>query len=378
MDLEVYNRGIRIKNRSPGGGLPGKKYTRGNVGDFSSASRGRLSWVYAQGDWVSMLTLTYQYFDGDGTTSKSHLDAFLHSLRRRGIKYLWVLEFQKRGTPHYHVWMDRQFKDLPSWEDNEDKDSWRPIIRNWLNITNQNSEKSIKFALHQKTYTHWKVIAGSNYAAKYAQKSNQKELPDGVASFGRWWGCSRDAVTCIEKISVDTVNDSEAKKTFVKFNRQVQKAIEHWTGRQIKYRNPYNGGSYVLREERKHAIIRIYDQYREKFQNLEMYDYDRYRKYSYFGRKNDESKTISKDNTMYNFEIDKMVPLYQKYEMRFIPTKEGSIYNIQTLMFRARERLDRSSKSNADWVLFFATCKKYLDRKYITTNCLQFFETAPY
>jgi hypothetical protein len=30
-------------------------------------------------------------------------DAFLQYLRRRNIKFIWVLEFQTRGASHYHV-----------------------------------------------------------------------------------------------------------------------------------------------------------------------------------------------------------------------------------------------------------------------------------
>jgi len=45
-------------------------------------------------------------FPTDGVTHKADLDAFIKRCKRKfsnEIEYLWKLEFQKRGAPHYHM-----------------------------------------------------------------------------------------------------------------------------------------------------------------------------------------------------------------------------------------------------------------------------------
>jgi len=39
----------------------------------------------------------------NGRITKRHLNAFLQFIRNRGVKCVWVLEFQAREAPHHHV-----------------------------------------------------------------------------------------------------------------------------------------------------------------------------------------------------------------------------------------------------------------------------------
>jgi hypothetical protein len=188
-----------------------------------------------------MLSLTYHIeFPADYRVAKRQINSFCKCLRRRGIKNLWVVEFQERGVPHYHVWMDRRFENRPAWEDSEGKKSWRPLGRAWLRISGQGGDpKAVEFTLHEKSYKDWTVIVGKNYAAKYASKNLQKELPEGIKSYGRWWGCSRDLVLETENIRVvsdicDPWDRAESVEAWNVLRRQVKSFIE----RKYKFKFP--------------------------------------------------------------------------------------------------------------------------------------------
>jgi len=170
----------RFKGEPSKGPPPG----RGTVVGLSAKSRKRLTWAYGQGDWKGMITLTYHRGVPDFKESKLHLNAFLMALRRAGLKYLWVVEWQLRGSPHYHVWVDRHL----------DRQEYLRFMVTWLYETrNYNGSKEAReFHTHPKIYTDWNVRIDLNYATKYAQKLEQKYLPAGVERFGRWWGSSRN------------------------------------------------------------------------------------------------------------------------------------------------------------------------------------------
>lgn len=79
---------------------------RSKIVKFSKRSAKRLRHVIRNSEdtWKVFITLTYpENFPCNGKETKAHLNAFLQYLRRKGIKYAWVLEFQSRGAPHYHI-----------------------------------------------------------------------------------------------------------------------------------------------------------------------------------------------------------------------------------------------------------------------------------
>jgi len=269
MKYREYERGIRLSGLT-GCGINnlGEYSKRGVVKGFSEASRKRLGWVYEQGPWVSMLTFTYHnVFPHDFKESKRHLQNLRKYLRRRGILNLWVLEWQRRGFPHYHVWLDRRFDDVPLWEDNKGN-SWRPIMRAWLKITSQNEDQeAVDFSLHGLQYTDWQVRAGSNYACKYAYKMEQKGIPgmfEDLHRYGRWWGCSRGLV--LEKRTIDLSSVIARKKNKIawnQFRRQTKRFIE----KKYKFTFPRDKiGSllsirWTMTEERVNCINRFAEYY---------------------------------------------------------------------------------------------------------------------
>lgn len=254
-ELAIFKHGVKCKidgGRKIGGAL------RGEITIFSRESRNRLSWIYSQGDWKSMITLTYHNSFPDYQVSKGHLHAVLDRLTKNGIKYLWVVEFQRRGFPHYHVWMNRTLE----------RNEWHSYMNTWLNVTKEynSSEKAIRVHLHDASYTEWDVRFDLNYAAKYANKQLQKGLPVGIEKFGRWWGASRDLIKP-ERVFTSTLFEEAAEdkllaRTHIRIRRTIKNAVFHWCKR--KKRNSFDrrtmsGFTFIFNDERKKCIDRIVD-----------------------------------------------------------------------------------------------------------------------
>jgi hypothetical protein len=208
--LKVYKRGVALSGLKGRGGCPGK---RGIITDFSAAVRRRLSKVFIQGPWRSMVTLTYHHWDNNNMPyrmCKKQSNSWKQELRRRGILYMWVVEFQRRGAPHYHVWLDRELSETERIE----------IMECWLRVSGQENDNQARdFALHSASYTPWTITEKSNYAAKYGDKNKTKVLPAGVKSFGKWWGCSYNL-----KLEQEEIEIPEVSKQVIR--RQVKRYIE--------------------------------------------------------------------------------------------------------------------------------------------------------
>lgn len=183
--MEVYKNDVVIKrqglNKSPN--IP----VRGKVTEFSDASRKRLAFV-ASNTGVSlrtMVTLTYPAeYPSDGKTVKGHLRAFLTWLQGRtgGCEYLWFLEFQERGAPHFHI-----LTDWPLPSDRNNRVLWYAAIgQKWFEIV---ASKDFK---HRMAGTRTEALrspeGGARYAVKYAQKMRQKKVPEEYRDVGRFWG----------------------------------------------------------------------------------------------------------------------------------------------------------------------------------------------
>jgi len=98
--LKVYN---GMAKDAPKGGK------RGKVKGFSFASRRRLMYTIAKvkldAELPIFITLTYPMKFPSPMESKKHLDFFIRRLRRAfpQIGFIWKLEPQERGAPHYHI-----------------------------------------------------------------------------------------------------------------------------------------------------------------------------------------------------------------------------------------------------------------------------------
>jgi hypothetical protein len=264
MKIGIYRHGIKCELNNEhkiSEQLPDemKKNERGKIGLFTSKSKSRLSWLYSQVDWQSMVTLTYHKGFPEYEESKQDLNVCLQTIRRMRIRYLWVVEFQRRGYPHYHIWLNREL----------DKTERERIFKSWLIRTSKynSDDKAWKFHLHERNYTKWDVKLNLNYAVKYAEKQQQKYLPIGCDSIGRWWGASKNIIEPEETYTFDYENSSLIRrKVSNQFRRNVKRAIYHWSKRKKKNRfdkATNQGFTYILNDSRKNSIKKLFDYYKK-------------------------------------------------------------------------------------------------------------------
>jgi hypothetical protein len=125
-----------------------------------------------------MLTLTYpRQFPMDGRTVKRHWHNMRTWLVRSGLKGAWFLEFQKRGAPHFHVFLNGR---VPASE----------VSRRWYEVVG--SEDLDHLVAGTRIEQLREAHAAPAYAAKYAAKVEQKEPPEGFSDVGRFWGTFGD------------------------------------------------------------------------------------------------------------------------------------------------------------------------------------------
>lgn len=186
-----YNNGVKLKQYD-------SNTSRGTVDSFSAKSKRRLLHLAANSDMelTSTFILTYHLTEPTGLEVKRHLKNFLKCLSRRfpDSTYLWILEFQNRGAPHYHV-----YTSIPSPTD-QDK-NW--VAKSWNRITKE-SEKHRWQHAKSDNWRSWKMGTGK-YLTKYLDKQSQKNVPEGYDFPGRFWGHSRNLKTSSQIITAATL-----------------------------------------------------------------------------------------------------------------------------------------------------------------------------
>jgi len=157
----------------------------------------------------SFLTLTFpRFYPTDGKIAKEAMNYLLTMMRSKlGGEYLWFLEFQKRGAPHFHILSThsaitpRMRIYIAEWWVRKMSGSDWFIAAAALDATMQNKcdwdvmssaiAKAYYFTLRKET---WELLreenAAAKYATKYATKEYQKEPPETYKNVGRFWGCS--------------------------------------------------------------------------------------------------------------------------------------------------------------------------------------------
>jgi hypothetical protein len=113
LTAEVFKRDVRLKFSRIGDSnfltdeeKERRRAKRSKIIKFSWRSARRLRHLVRNSEdiWKAFITLTYpEKYPCKGREMKAHLNAFLQFLRRKGVKSVWVLEFQSRGAPRYHV-----------------------------------------------------------------------------------------------------------------------------------------------------------------------------------------------------------------------------------------------------------------------------------
>jgi hypothetical protein len=247
--FEVFRESFRVKRS--GTGNPNQEApdrTGSNISGFSDNSRRRLRHKARNAfpALVSQFGLTYHdQWPVDGRISKVHLNAWLTALRRivPGVGYLWILEFQKRKAPHYHV-----FLTVPP-----DEGTRLKLAEAWCRITSPDDDKALRFHQDQRNWIAWDM-GTAGYLCKYLDKEAQKDVPEGYHNFGRFWGNSRDLVPepeqgpleyldQIAQVDPDTGEIYGGQSTII---RWLGRLAEKQTGGYSRFRTRAPHGSYTI------------------------------------------------------------------------------------------------------------------------------------
>ena len=164
-------------------------HERSEIMEFSRKSRLRLAFVASNTPvrFRTMITLTYpKEYPCDGTHVKAHLREFIHWLRKdtHGCDYLWFLEFQARGAPHFHILIDWP---LPSRMEVRRGFRFR-CSSVWYAVVGSRDEKHLAAGTRVERLR--KPDGAARYAIKYAWKMKQKTVPPNYRNVGRFWGHS--------------------------------------------------------------------------------------------------------------------------------------------------------------------------------------------
>lgn len=149
-----------------------------------------------EGSLNLFVTLTYgAYYPTDGKEVKKHLKSMRDWMLKQGVRMgVWFLEFQKRGAPHFHFFIEGNY----TLSSAKVAAAWARRIKKYL-PTQEAKDKLI--AVHQGNVKNGrpcveyvkKPHALSYYSTKYATKAHQKEVPDDYQNVGRFWGYWGDA-----------------------------------------------------------------------------------------------------------------------------------------------------------------------------------------
>ena len=166
---------------------------RGEITHFSKKSRQRLAFVASNTDvtFRTMITLTYPAsYPTDGKETKKHLNTFLTWLKRDtgGTSYLWFLEFQRRGAPHFHILISAA---MPRTAANKTAFRFR-VSSTWYRAVNSGDARHL--AAGCRTERIRNEDGARNYTVKYAFKMKQKAIPPEFRNVGRLWGASRNVM----------------------------------------------------------------------------------------------------------------------------------------------------------------------------------------
>jgi hypothetical protein len=244
LSFQVFKSSLKIV-RSPvsfskicqGGGS-----SRGAVRVLTQKSKSRLRFtcLNARLPLISQFCLTYPAdFPNDGRIVQSHFNAFMTRFRdyckRRNIDfvYLWVKEFQKRGAPHFHLFLSLPVSDqLHSY-----------MAQLWNRVAGNNQLEHLAFHLNKNNFIEWEMGNGQ-YLTKYLEKNYQKMTPVDFKNVGRFWGSSRHIVNVDRDITYDDLRDI--------IDESEIKLIVRWLGRwhENKLKNIYKS----LKSQGKKAI----------------------------------------------------------------------------------------------------------------------------
>ena len=210
--IEKQGQVIRMVDLSPKFSPAATPQKRGQVTEFSRKSRRRMidlmNRLDLEGRRATFLTLTFKYTH-DHSETKAAFKRFLAYLAYHypNTSGIWRLEFQKRGTPHYHLILF----DLPYWKHKAIRKVWMRCTREPASGVRVNLLRGAKQAMYYV----------SKYVAKLPDLDSTPLFIDapyqqneGEQWTGRFWGLINvDALPYAERL-VGVINDPEMAHYF--------------------------------------------------------------------------------------------------------------------------------------------------------------------
>lgn len=204
--------GVVARLRGPRLTAPAARGKRGSITLFSRPSQQRLRVLLASVNrdkavYLPLLvTLTYPAtWSPSPSDWKRDLDAFSKRLAREypDAAAVWVLEFQQRGAPHFHLVVFGVPRIDYKW-----------LARAWYEVVGSGDEKHLRAGTRVEQARKWNALQA--YVSKYVSKNQSKDLPipEGV---GRWWGAlNRDKL-----------------ESFIEWVETVVPAVRFWELRRV-------------------------------------------------------------------------------------------------------------------------------------------------
>lgn len=188
VEAQVYSKDIVLRRKMDITPIPPPKEQGSKIMEMTYKSRARLLFTIKNTalKFQTLITLTYPAdYPTDGKSVKTDLKEFLQESRRDlgGYEYIWFLEFQRRGAPHYHLLTT--ILTGTSWFG-----AVRKVVSlNWYKAVGSGDPKHLDAGTRVEKIR--RPDGATRYVAKYASKKEQKLVPELYQNVGRFWGCSR-------------------------------------------------------------------------------------------------------------------------------------------------------------------------------------------
>lgn len=194
----IYRRDLKILKKFKCSSPPKSTSNKKKIDRFSNSSRRSLRFVAANcfPEIRSQILLTFHKSTPvDGQTVKQLLNSLLTRLRNKiNCKYLWVMEFTRKGNPHIHLYLTCE----------RTTEIHQYLAHTWNRICDETTEH-LAVHLHGKNMVAWDMGSGA-YVCKYLEKQYQKNVPDNFDSVGRFWSSSRNFVNPLSIESIESIN----------------------------------------------------------------------------------------------------------------------------------------------------------------------------
>jgi hypothetical protein len=231
--MKIFPKDIHFSSYVPP--IRGVTAKRGKIKRFSFGSIKRLKFLLRNTvhKMEYEIGLTYpNEFPNDGLLVKSHFHRLRMRLNYYGYKYIWILEFQGRGAPHFHMLVNKPIER-------------KVLAKMWFDIVGSQDDKHLRRGVHASPIRSKDGMA--IYFANYLSKQDQKLVPEEFRNVGRFWGASRELLDCTVKKFYGTSEDiKKIKKELRPLRRWFDGKKRQWS-KKSPLKGKFRRNKYVRR-----------------------------------------------------------------------------------------------------------------------------------